>query len=298
MWSSHINKSHCLFILYWRKKENQNIILMCTCSLIPFITSIHLVTVYLLLLSPYFWFSPNIFCFSFHLPFSFPVSSILPSLIQLRGVRRTTSSPTCQQRTSIVPCAEGKTKIILFAEIHSRNISSGSNLQEIRKKKTKKPCEDNCNKCQQRNAFFFPVTLHGFSIIFHFFVEKLPPETAAGGSTAGRKAVMTFLTALRLKPKGNFTVNFKSRNVPVASRDLCGLLCGQPCLGLSERERGRERQSGLFAFSLFSICFLLLPFLNAACFVWWVIGNLASPKPFSPWRLKGFKAPGFRLWMN
>lgn len=40
--------------------------------------------------------------------------------------------------------------------------------------------------------------------LYHFphFEEKLPPETAAGRSNTGSKAVMTFLTALRLNPKG------------------------------------------------------------------------------------------------
>lgn len=46
------------------------------------------------------------------------------------------------------------------------------------------------------------VTLHGFLFIFPYFEEKLPPETAAGRTDAGSKAVMTFLTALRLNPKG------------------------------------------------------------------------------------------------
>lgn len=73
------------------------------------------------------------------------VRSLHSSLIQLGEERCTTSSPARQQRTSIVPQAEGKTKIILFAEIYSRNISSGegSYLQETRKKiYKKKPCED------------------------------------------------------------------------------------------------------------------------------------------------------------
>lgn len=66
-------------------------------------------------------------------------------------------------------------------------------------KKKKKPCEDDCNKCQQQNAF---CNFTWFLDHFPYFEEKLPPETAPGRSTAGSKAVMTFLTALGLNPKG------------------------------------------------------------------------------------------------
>lgn len=108
----------------------------------------------------------HIFSFHFSLPFPYdvffclfptypsPLTSMHSSLIQLGEEKFTTSSPACQQRTSIVPWVEGKTKIILFAEIHSRDISSGKGSfpQEKKKKKKKKPCEDNkdCNKCQQQ----------------------------------------------------------------------------------------------------------------------------------------------------
>ena len=64
-------------------------------------------------------------------------SLFVPPLIQLGKEKCTPSSPARQQRTSVVPRAEGKTKIILFAEIPSRNISSGEgfSLQETKKKK-------------------------------------------------------------------------------------------------------------------------------------------------------------------
>lgn len=80
-----------------------------------------------------------LYVFSFNSTFSYPLplmshpfltppcflTSSHASLIQLGEETCTTSLPSCQRRTSIVPWTEGKTKIILFAEIHSRNISSG-----------------------------------------------------------------------------------------------------------------------------------------------------------------------------
>lgn len=66
--------------------------------------------------------------------------------------------------------------------------------------KKKKPCEDNdCNKCQQQNAF---CNFTWFLDHCPYFEEKLPPETAPSRNTAGSKAVMTFLTALGLNSKG------------------------------------------------------------------------------------------------
>lgn len=159
-------------------------------------------------------FPPFPYVFLFNLTFSYPSPLMSPpaptslsfltpshaSLIQLGEETCTTSLPSCQQRTSIVPWAEGKTKIILFAEIHSRNISSGRGYYPQETKGGGGPCEDNdCNKCEQQNAFCnFPWFLNRCP----YFEEKLPPETAPSRNPAGSKAVMTFLAVLGLNPKG------------------------------------------------------------------------------------------------
>lgn len=112
-----------------------------------------------------------------------------------------------------------------------------------RKKKNRNHVKTTVTNANNNNMLF--VTLHGFFIIFPYFEEKLPPETAAG--SAGSKAVMTFLTALRLNPKGILW----SRYRPVANRDLCAseLYGGQPRVGV------KERQSGLFRFLCFPFAF-------------------------------------------
>lgn len=128
-------------------------------------------------------------------PFSTHSSSVT-SPIQSGDERCTTSSPACQLRTSIAPWAEGKTKIILFAEIPSRNISSGKGayLLAIWKQternhvKTTIWTHDNNN-----NALF--VTLRGFLIILHISRKSFHLKLQPAGSTTGSKAVMTFLTA-------------------------------------------------------------------------------------------------------
>lgn len=91
---------------------------------------------------------------------------IHPSWSQLGEKKCTTSSPACQQRTSIVPVAKGKTKIILSAEIHSRNISrgKGSYPQETRKKKRNHVKTTTVTNAHNKMLF---VTCHGFLIIFH-----------------------------------------------------------------------------------------------------------------------------------
>lgn len=107
-------------------------------------------------------------------------------------------------------------------------------------------------------------------------------------SDAGSKAVMTFLTALRLNPKGI------SRST-VANTDLwaCKLYGGQPSVGLCES----ERQSGLFRFTLLSLflffffLYCLTLFLYAACFLLSVMSNWELcffPKHLLQRLLKGF----------
>lgn len=127
-------------------------------------------------------------------PFSTHSSSVT-SPIQSGDERCITSSPACQLRTSIAPWAEGKTEILLFAEIPSRNISSGKGayLLAIRKQternhvKTTIWTHDNNN-----NALF--VTLRGFLVILHILRKSFHLKLQPAGSTTGSKAVMTFLT--------------------------------------------------------------------------------------------------------
>lgn len=127
-------------------------------------------------------------------PFSTHSSSVT-SPIQSGDERCTTSSPACQLRTSIAPWAEGKTKIILFAEIPSRNISSGKGayLLAIRKQTERNHVKTTIWTHDNNNALF--VTLRGFLIILHISRKSFHLKLQPAGSTTGSKAVMTFLTA-------------------------------------------------------------------------------------------------------
>lgn len=127
-------------------------------------------------------------------PFSTHSSSVT-SPIQSGDERCTTSSPACQLRTSIAPWAEGKTKIILFAEIPSRNISSGKGayLLAIRKQTERNHVKTTIWTHDNNNALF--VTLRGFLIILHILRKSFHLKLQPAGSTTGSKAVMTFLTA-------------------------------------------------------------------------------------------------------
>lgn len=160
--------------------------------------SIHSVIVYLFFFV-YFHLTLFLFaCFSVYIVFNFlfsllfsyhvlsrpfptnpsPLSSMHSSLIQLGEEKCTTSSPACQQRTSIVPWAEGKTKIILFAEIHSRNISCGKGSYPLETRKKRNHVKARTTVTNANNKMLF-VTLHGFLIIFHIlrksFHLKLQP---------------------------------------------------------------------------------------------------------------------------
>lgn len=166
-------------------------------SLLSVIFIVSIVCFFILFFSTHFscFLDLNISLFPYPSPPFSTHSSSVTSPIQSGDERCTTSSPACQLRTSIAPWAEGKTKIILFAEIPSRNISSGKGayLLAIRKQTERNHVKTTIWTHDNNNALF--VTLRGFLIILHISRKSFHLKLQPAGSTTGSKAVMTFLTA-------------------------------------------------------------------------------------------------------
>lgn len=168
----------------------------------------------------------------------------------------------------------------------------------ICRRKKKKPCEDNnnCNKCQQQDAF---CNFTWFFSSFSIFWGKASTWNCSPPEYCWKQSCDDFSHRPPPKPKGNFMVNFKSRNLPVANRGLCAseLYGGQPRVGLCESER-----DNLDCFdsssSLFSICYSFLSFLYAACFMWWVIGNPVLPSAACSWGCWKVSSEALSFWLR
>lgn len=147
---------------------------------------------------------PFLLSFTYHVP-SF-LTLLHSSVIQLAEETCTTSLPSCQQRTFILPRAEGETRIILFAETHSRNISSGKGSNPQETWKSEKPREDNnCNKHQQQNVF---CTFTWFLDRFQYFEETLPPGNCSQQERCWKQSCDDISHRPPPEPKGNLSVKF------------------------------------------------------------------------------------------
>lgn len=217
------------------------------------------------------------------------------SFIQLGEERCNTSSPACQPTEDIYSSSNGgqdKDYLIRW-NTFKKHLQWHKALTRRRREKKKRNHVKTTTVTNANNKMLF-VTWHGFLINFPYFEEKLPPETAAGRSDTGSKAVMTFLTAPRLNPKGILRSTSSQENWPVANRDLCAneLYGGRPHVGLCESLRERvwtvSIHSSLcfsfafffsFSFSLFIRCLLSVMSNRELCF---------SPTVCSWGCLKGF----------
>lgn len=222
--------------------------------------------------------------------FPFPSLSFIPhthhpvhsSLIKLGEERCTTSSPAFQPTEDIYSSLNGGQDKDYFIRWNTfkKHLQWQRLLPAGDERKKKRNHVKTTTVTNANNKMLF-VTLHGFLIIFPYFEEKLPPETAAGRSDAGSKAVMTFLTAPHLNPKGILRSTLSQENWPVANRDLCAneLNGGWPHVGLCESLRERvwtvSTHSSLcfsfafffsFSFSLFIRCLLSVMSNRELCF--------------------------------
>lgn len=187
------------------------------------------------------------------------------SFIQLGEERCNTSSPACQPTEDIYSSSNGgqdKDYLIRW-NTFKKHLQWQKALTRRRREKKKRNHVKTTTVTNANNKMLF-VTWHGFLIIFPYFEEKLPPETAAGRSDTGSKAVMAFLTAPRLNPKGILRSTSSQENWPVANRDLCAneLYGGRPLVGLCESLRERVwtvsiHSSLCFSFAFFFFFFFL-----------------------------------------